>query len=137
MQVPSKHEKKRHTSVQDFTSVADNCFTTRAECSVPVMQAVPRSNLQLISVACMLVASKHEEECQLSVQDFISISDNCFTTRAECSVPVMQAVPRSNLQLISVACMLVASKHGIEHHLSVQGFTGIADSCATPSVDCM
>ena len=26
-------------------------------------QAVPRSNLQLVSVACMLVASKHEEVC--------------------------------------------------------------------------
>lgn len=43
-----------------------------------VAQAVPRSNLQLISVACMLVASKHEEERHPSVQDFTSIADNCF-----------------------------------------------------------
>lgn len=42
------------------------------------MQAVPRSNLQLIAVACMLVASKHEEERHPSVQDFTSIADNCF-----------------------------------------------------------
>lgn len=42
------------------------------------LQAVPRSNLQLISVACMLVASKHEEERHPSVQDFTSIADNCF-----------------------------------------------------------
>ena len=42
------------------------------------VQAVPRSNLQLISVACMLVASKHEEERHPSVQDFTSIADNCF-----------------------------------------------------------
>ena len=44
----------------------------------PRVQAVPRSNLQLISVACMLVASKHEEERHPSVQDFTSIADNCF-----------------------------------------------------------
>ncbi|KAL3146333.1 hypothetical protein ABBQ32_003025 [Trebouxia sp. C0010 RCD-2024] len=43
-----------------------------------VAKAVPRSNLQLISVACMLVASKHEEERHPSVQDFTSIADNCF-----------------------------------------------------------
>ena len=42
------------------------------------VQAVLRSNLQLISVACMLVASKHEEERHPSVQDFTSIADNCF-----------------------------------------------------------
>lgn len=42
------------------------------------MQAVPRSTLQLISVACMLLASKHEEERHPSVQDFTSIADNCF-----------------------------------------------------------
>lgn len=46
--------------------------------SVLWVQAVPRSNLQLISVACMLVASKHEEERHPSVQDFTSIADNCF-----------------------------------------------------------
>ena len=44
------------------------------------LQVVPRSNLQLISVACMLVASKHEEERHPSVQDFTSIADNCFLT---------------------------------------------------------
>lgn len=43
-----------------------------------IAKAVPRSNLQLISVACMLVASKHEEERHPSVQDFTSIADNCF-----------------------------------------------------------
>ncbi len=42
------------------------------------LQAVSRSNLQLISVACMLVAAKHEEERHPSVQDFTSIADNCF-----------------------------------------------------------
>ncbi|DBB06239.1 TPA: hypothetical protein ACH3X3_009782 [Trebouxia sp. C0006] len=41
-------------------------------------KAVSRSNLQLISVACMLVAAKHEEERHPSVQDFTSIADNCF-----------------------------------------------------------
>ena len=44
------------------------------------LQVVPRSNLQLISVACMLIASKHEEERHPSVQDFTSIADNCFHT---------------------------------------------------------
>jgi len=42
------------------------------------LQAVSRSNLQLISVACMLLAAKHEEERHPSVQDFTSIADNCF-----------------------------------------------------------
>jgi len=42
------------------------------------LQAVSRSNLQLISVACILVAAKHEEERHPSVQDFTSIADNCF-----------------------------------------------------------
>ncbi|BDA41961.1 probable cyclin-A2 at C-terminar half [Coccomyxa sp. Obi] len=41
-------------------------------------KALSRSNLQLVSVACMLVASKNEEERYPSVQDFTSISDNCF-----------------------------------------------------------
>lgn len=50
------------------------CLTTLC------LQVVPRSNLQLISVACMLVASKHEEERHPSVQDFTSIADNCFLT---------------------------------------------------------
>ncbi|KAK9809838.1 hypothetical protein WJX72_000129 [[Myrmecia] bisecta] len=41
-------------------------------------KAVPRSNLQLVAVACMLVAAKHEEEVHPSVADFVSIADNCF-----------------------------------------------------------
>ncbi|KAK9909017.1 hypothetical protein WJX75_006080 [Coccomyxa subellipsoidea] len=41
-------------------------------------KGLSRSNLQLVSVACMLIASKNEEERYPSVQDFTSISDNCF-----------------------------------------------------------
>lgn len=41
--------------------------------------AVPRSQLQLVSVACMLVAAKHEEELHPSVTDFAGIADNCFS----------------------------------------------------------
>lgn len=67
-------------------SCSDNmlarCFSTGLQhfqhTKVALLQAVPRSNLQLISVACMLVASKHEEERHPSVQDFTSIADNCF-----------------------------------------------------------
>lgn len=39
---------------------------------------VPRTQLQLVSVACMLIAAKHEEEMHPSVLDFTNIADNCF-----------------------------------------------------------
>ncbi|KAK9859396.1 hypothetical protein WJX84_007491 [Apatococcus fuscideae] len=41
-------------------------------------KAVPRSKLQLVSVACMLIAAKQEEELHPSITDFTSIADHCF-----------------------------------------------------------
>lgn len=41
-------------------------------------KGVPRTQLQLVAVACMLIASKHEEEMHPSVLDFTNIADNCF-----------------------------------------------------------
>ncbi|KAL4446358.1 hypothetical protein ABPG77_003165 [Micractinium sp. CCAP 211/92] len=41
-------------------------------------RGVPRTQLQLVAVACMLIASKHEEEMHPSVLDFTNIADNCF-----------------------------------------------------------
>ncbi|KAK9811026.1 hypothetical protein WJX73_007532 [Symbiochloris irregularis] len=42
-------------------------------------KGVPRSSLQLVGVACMLIAAKHEEERYPSVSEFTSIADNCFS----------------------------------------------------------
>lgn len=42
------------------------------------MQGVPRSALQLVAVACMLVAAKHEEVTHPNVEEFTDIAANCF-----------------------------------------------------------
>lgn len=42
-------------------------------------RAVPRGQLQLVGVCCLLVAAKHEEEAHPSVHEFVRIADNCFT----------------------------------------------------------
>jgi cyclin-A len=41
--------------------------------------AVPRSQLQLVGTAALLVAAKHEEERHPSVADLANIAANCFT----------------------------------------------------------
>lgn len=41
-------------------------------------KGVPRTQLQLVAVACMLIAAKHEEELHPSMLDFTEIADNCF-----------------------------------------------------------
>ncbi|PSC70498.1 Peptide chain release factor 1 [Micractinium conductrix] len=41
-------------------------------------KGVPRTQLQLVGVACMLIAAKHEEETHPSVLDFTNVADNCF-----------------------------------------------------------
>ncbi|PRP87684.1 cyclin-A1-2 [Planoprotostelium fungivorum] len=42
-------------------------------------QSVPKSKLQLLGVTCMMIAAKFEEVWPPSVEDFIFISDNCYT----------------------------------------------------------
>lgn len=42
-------------------------------------RAVPKSQLQLVAVACLLVASKHEEEAHPSAKDLSAIAGHCFT----------------------------------------------------------
>lgn len=42
------------------------------------VQGVPRSALQLVAVACMLVAAKHEEVTHPNIEDFTDIAANCF-----------------------------------------------------------
>jgi cyclin-A len=42
------------------------------------VQAVPRTQLQLIAVACIMVAAKHEEELPPSVASLVDIADNSF-----------------------------------------------------------
>jgi len=53
-------------------------------------RAVPRSQLQLLAVTCLLIAAKHEEEALPSIYDLASVADNCFTPndilRMECIV---------------------------------------------------
>jgi Cyclin, N-terminal domain/Cyclin, C-terminal domain len=44
-------------------------------------KAVPRTQLQLLGVACLLIATKHEDETHPSVANFVCISDNCFTAQ--------------------------------------------------------
>jgi hypothetical protein len=46
-----------------------------------VTTRLPRQRLQLVGVACMLIASKHEEQCHPSVSAFVSIADNSFTPK--------------------------------------------------------
>lgn len=46
-----------------------------------VTTRIPRQKLQLVGVACMLIASKHEEQCHPSVSAFVSIADNSFTRK--------------------------------------------------------
>jgi hypothetical protein len=46
-----------------------------------VTTRLPRQRLQLVGVACMLIASKHEEQCHPSVSSFVSIADNSFTPK--------------------------------------------------------
>lgn len=43
------------------------------------VKVVPRSQLQLVGVACMLVASKFEEVYAPAVDEFVYISDNTYT----------------------------------------------------------
>jgi len=43
-----------------------------------VVQAVPRSHLQLTAVACKMIAAKMEQETHPSVHDFTNIADHCF-----------------------------------------------------------
>jgi hypothetical protein len=52
------------------------CFKPSA--SLDVVQAVPRSHLQLTAVACMMIAAKMEQETHPSVHDFTNIADHCF-----------------------------------------------------------
>jgi hypothetical protein len=48
-------------------------------------RAVPRAQLQLAAVACLLVAAKHEEEVHPSVQELVRIADNSFTVSERAS----------------------------------------------------
>ena len=42
-------------------------------------QAVPRNQLQLTAVTCVMIAAKHEENSRVpSARDFTHIADNCF-----------------------------------------------------------
>jgi cyclin A len=49
-------------------------------------QFVKREKLQLLGVACMLVAAKYEEIFPPAVDDFVYIADNTYTRAEVCNV---------------------------------------------------
>jgi hypothetical protein len=44
-------------------------------------QGVPRGVLQLVAVACMMLAAKQDEVVHPSVQELTDIAANCFSVR--------------------------------------------------------
>jgi len=44
------------------------------------LKKVSRDKLQLVGVACMLIATKYEEIYAPEVKDFVYISDNAYST---------------------------------------------------------
>lgn len=51
------------------------------------LQGVPRGVLQLVAVACMMLAAKSEEVVHPSVQELTDIAANCFTVSAPKRAP--------------------------------------------------
>lgn len=92
------------------------------------LQGLPRSSLQLASVACELIAAKHEEvrlllhaaaPCALRVYRFqldVIASHESFICQQSCSLETRRTPLRVLL-------------HVQERYPSVSGFTSIADNC--------
>ncbi|KAH7617003.1 putative Cyclin-A1-2 [Nannochloris sp. 'desiccata'] len=70
VEVAAEFELSQHTLHLSIASLDRFLSTTRA---------VPRSQLQLIAVACLLVAAKHEEEMHPSVADLAAMAAHSFT----------------------------------------------------------
>ena len=51
---------------------------------------VLRGKLQLVGVACMLIASKYEEIFAPQVEDFVYITDNTYTAEEVIDLHVFQ-----------------------------------------------
>jgi hypothetical protein len=70
VEVAAEFELSQHSLHLSVASLDRFLSTTRA---------VPRSQLQLIAVACLLVAAKHEEEMHPSVADLAAMAAHSFT----------------------------------------------------------
>ena len=70
VEVAAEFQLSQHTLHLSVASLDRFLSTTRA---------VPRTQLQLIAVACLLVSSKHEEEMHPSVADLAAMAAHSFT----------------------------------------------------------
>jgi hypothetical protein len=70
VEVAAEFELSQHTLHLSVASLDRFLSTTRS---------VPRTQLQLIAVACLLVAAKHEEEMHPSVADLAAMAAHSFT----------------------------------------------------------
>lgn len=70
VEVAAEFQLSQHTLHLSVASLDRFLSTTRA---------VPRTQLQLIAVACLLVSSKHEEEMHPSVSDLAAMAAHSFT----------------------------------------------------------
>ncbi len=85
---------------------------------------MPRSNLQLVSVACMLVASKHEE-VRLERKGTARTRTAVFIWRV-LSTPFGGS---ASMWCEQYGALLISTCAAQEVHPSVADFTNIADNC--------
>ncbi|GBF99395.1 G2 mitotic-specific cyclin C13-like [Raphidocelis subcapitata] len=94
--------------------------------SATVPQGVPRGVLQMVAVACIMVAGKHLEVSHPSVEQLVAIAANCFTA---------QDLLRMERVLLDALDFGVAAPTGFTFlHLYAQGLRGLAPPVAALAV---